>query len=333
MKVLITGINGFVGSHAAELLVEAGGVDIHGTVLRFDQVANIDHLRRSVTLHELDVTDALRVEAIVESVGPDRILHFAGQAFVPSSLSNPVETFQANIFGGLCLLEAARKRMLAHGKSPATLIVTSGEVYGRVEADQMPMRESLPLSPNTPYSASKASLDLLAQQYKTCFGVDVVIARPFNHAGPRQSPSFVISDFAKQFAEIALGKREPVIRVGNISVSRDFTDVRDVVKAYWKLFERNTNEFVFNVCSGQATEIRHLLEKLQEITQLNVEIKQEPARLRSYDVERVIASSERLFSATGWKPAILLRQTLSDTYAYWQGQLSSSSSTQAASFK
>ncbi len=320
----MTGIDGFVGSHAAELLLSAGGaekIELHGTIIT-DEVRTIAHLRNSVTLHQADVSDSRRVEALFQELQPDRVLHIAGQAFVPAALKNPMETFQANLFGGLSILEAARKQRVTTGKSPAVLIVSSGEVYGNIDPQNLPLTEDTPLRPTNPYAASKASIDLIAQQYARHFGVNVIIVRPFNHAGPGQSPSFVISDFAKQFAEIASGKRNPIIHVGNISVSRDFTDVRDVVNAYWMLLDQAPENFIFNVASGRAVEIKHILELLKEISGCEVEIVQEQQRIRGYDVPVVVASYDRLQKATGWSPQIPLRQTLQDAYNYWLDTLS-----------
>ena len=320
MRVLITGIDGFVGSHAADLLVSEG-VEVHGTILRFDELRNIARIKSSLTLHQADITDAERIHELVHSIQPGRILHIAGQAFVPASLRDPMQTFQANLVGGLSVLEASRKQMVATGKSPSVLVVTSGEVYGRVSPDRLPITEEYPFAPATPYAASKAALDLIAQQYAMSFGVDVVVVRPFNHAGPRQSPSFVVADFARQFAEIAVGIRPPVLHVGNISVRRDFTDVRDVVKAYWKLFGRKSDQTIFNVCSGHAVEIREVLTMLQETSGLQVEIVQEQKRVRSYDIAVVAASNDRLCTAAGWEPTIPLKQTVVDTYSYWLAEL------------
>ncbi len=321
MRVLITGIDGFVGSHATEFILQAGAgttahVELHGTIL-IHTLRNISHLRDSLTLHHLDVSDSASVETLFRKILPDRVLHIAGQAFVPAAMENPMETFRANLLGGLSILEAARKQLLATGKSPAVLIVSSGEVYGRVDPHNLPITEDAPIRPNNPYASSKASLDIIAQQYAKHFGVNVVIVRPFNHVGPRQSPSFVISDFAKQFAEIASGRRKPAIHVGNVSVRRDFTDVRDVVKAYWLLLERRSDEFIFNVASARAVEIRQLLEILKEVSGLDVKIVQDQERIRSYDIPVVVASYDRLQKATGWTPNIPLHQTLDDVYKYW----------------
>lgn len=318
MRVLITGIDGFVGSHLADLLVSLGSVETHGTVFRADEpLSNIAHLRNRLYLHHADITDAQRVAALVEELRPDRILHIAGQAFVPASLRDPMGTFQANLLGGLSVLEAARKVHVQTGRGPTVLVVSSGEVYGVVSVHQLPIIEEMPINPNNPYAASKAGLDLIAQQYARTFGVDVVIARPFNHAGPRQNPAFVVSDFARQVALIALHLQEPVIHVGNVEVQRDFTDVRDVVRAYWALFERQSNEIVFNVASNRPVQIREILTQLVAISGLDVQIHQEQDRLRTYDAPAIRASYERLNKATGWAPTIPLRKTLEDVYAYW----------------
>ncbi|MER3525054.1 MAG: GDP-mannose 4,6-dehydratase [Ignavibacteria bacterium] len=316
MRVLITGIDGFVGSHLAEALIAVGGVDVHGTVMRLDApLRNIAHLRQSLTLHQADVSDAGRMDELFDELRPDRVLHIAGQAFVPASLDDPMGTFQANLLGGLAVLEAARKVRTHAGGYISLLVVSSGEVYGN--APHLPLTEETPIAPNNPYAASKASIDLIAQQYARFFGVDVVIVRPFNHAGPRQNPSFVVSDFARQFARIRLGMQEPVIHVGNIDVQRDFTDVRDVVRAYWSLFNRRSDEFVFNVASNRAVPIRSILTTLEEHTGLHVQIRQERERIRPYDIPVIVASYDRLHRATGWEPAIPLEQTLRDVYDYW----------------
>jgi GDP-4-dehydro-6-deoxy-D-mannose reductase len=318
MRVLITGIDGFVGSHLADLLVSLGNVEIHGTVNRSNEpLRNIAHLRHRVVLHQADVTDARRVASLVKEIRPDRILHIAGQAFVPASVRDPMGTFQVNLLGGLSVLEAVREHQARTGRASAVLIVSSGEVYGAVSSQRLPVTEDAPISPTNPYAASKAGLDLIAQQYARTFGVDVIIVRPFNHAGPRQSPAFVVSDFARQFALIALGNQEPVIHVGNIDVERDFTDVRDVVRAYWGLFERRTQEIVFNVASNRTVCIREILTQLGALSGLDVQIRQEKDRIRPYDVPAIRASHERLTNATGWTPSIPFRQTLEDVYHFW----------------
>lgn len=319
MRVLVTGIEGFVGSHLAEFLQTIGGVEVHGTILDPALTSNIKTIQQSLHLHPADILDGNRLLDLVEEIKPDRIFHLAGQAFVPTAFADPVTTFQANIMGGVNVLEASRLSKTKTGAGPSVLVVSTGEVYGRIQ--HLPITEDFPLSPNNPYAASKASIDLIAQQYRASFGLQVVVARPFNHVGPRQNPLFVCSDFGKQFAEIAAGKRPPELHVGNIHAQRDFTDVRDVVKAYWLLLESNTKEVVYNVCSGQPLSIEMLLSMFQEISGVSVNVVPEKQRMRPYDVPVVIGSYDRLRRATGWMPTLPIRQTLQDVYEYWKRQI------------
>ncbi len=316
MRVLVTGIDGFVGSHAAEYLLRLGGVELHGTIIDNTPGKNVAHLANALHLHQVNILDTGKVALLIHEIRPDRILHLAGQAFVPLSFHNPVETFQANIFGTLSVLEGARAETLAGRVPPSVLIVSTGEVYGSPGSGES-VTEAARISPRNPYAASKASADLLAQQYASSFGLDIIVARPFNHAGPRQSPVFVTSDFGRQFARIASKKTPASIVVGNLEAARDFTDVRDVVRAYWMLFEGNRRDPVFNVCSGRPTRILELVRMYEEISGVHVEIVTSTERLRKNDTPVIVGSFERLRLATGWLPSIPFKQTLSDVFSYW----------------
>lgn len=318
MKVLVTGIDGFVGSHLAEFLLGQADIEIHGLVFDPRVTPNIDHLKPFLSFHQCDITDQIAVRSLIGEIAPDRIIHLAGQAFVPASFEHPMETFNTNIWGGLSVLEGVRR----NSTSAAVVIVGTGEIYGRVDPERQPIKESFPIAPNNPYAASKASLDLLTQQYRRSFGVRAIMARPFNHAGPRQNPIFVCSDFGKQFAEIALKKSPRTIHVGNLEARRDFTDVRDVVKAYWAMFDAKGDEGVYNVCSGQAVQIRDIIMMLQEISGLDLAITTEEKRRRPYEVPLVVGSFEKLASETGWQPSIPLRRTLQDVFEYWCHEVS-----------
>jgi len=321
MRVLITGIDGFVGSHMAELLLREGGVEIHGTVLEPRESHHIRHLEGRLALHRLDIDDPAAVEQLVARVAPERIIHLAGQAFVPTSISHPGKTYRTNVMGGVSILDASRSQFQRQGTSPSVLIVSSAEVYGPVDPAHQPLTEQMPLQPRSPYAASKAAIDLIGQDYQRTFGVDVVVVRPFNHVGPRQSPVFVCSDFARQFARIALGKCESRIHVGNLESRRDFTDVRDVVRAYWLLFSRNSMHRVFNVCSATTVSILEIVSLLKEISGVSVELVTEQNRIRPSEATLTVGSYDRLHEATGWAPAFVLRQTLSDVFAYWKAEI------------
>jgi GDP-4-dehydro-6-deoxy-D-mannose reductase len=316
MRVLITGIDGFVGSHAAEYLLGLEGVELHGIHLGRERTGNIDHLRGRINLHDADIVDAESVCAIFRDVRPEKVIHLAGRAFVPTALRDPVGTFSVNIMGGVSVLDAARRQADETGSGPDLLMVSSAEVYGKLHME--PITEESPLSPQNPYGASKAGVDLIAQEYRRTFGLRASVVRPFNHAGPRQSPSFVCSDFGRQFALIASGRQEPIVRAGNLDARRDFTDVRDVVRAYWAILTRPLEHAVFNLCSGRVVAIGDLIGIFQEVSGLIVKVKTEDSRKRPSDAPLIAGSYARLHMATGWEPVIPLRQTLADVFAYWK---------------
>ena len=321
MRVLVTGIDGFVGSHAAEYLLGIGGVEVHGTTLAREYAPSIQHIAPRLRLHVADITDAARVRALFDEIRPDRVIHLAAQAYVPAAVQDPANTFHTNIMGGLSVLEAARTLGTQQHRC-SVLLVSSSEVYGRVPAEQQPITEDFPLAPGNPYATSKAGIDLIAREYHRTFGVDVIVARPFNHAGPRQSPQFVCSDFGRHFAMIAAGKAPAIIRAGNLDARRDFTDVRDVVRAYWLLLERHADQSLFNICSGTTYMIRDVVMLFGEITGIHVDLQTDPSRVRPYDNPLVLGSYDRLKQATGWTPSIPFHQTLRDVFAYWQESLS-----------
>ncbi len=319
MRVLITGIDGFVGSHAAEYLLGIDGIELHGTHFPSQKTGNIDHLRGRIALHEADIVDADAVRGIFRDVRPDKVVHLAGQAYVPTALRDPFGTFSVNIMGGVAVLDAARRQADDTGAGPDLLLVSSGEVYGKPSLE--PITEESPVRPENPYAASKASVDLIGQEYRRTFGVRVSVVRPFNHAGPRQSPVFVCSDFGRQFALIAAGKSEPVIRAGNIDARRDFTDVRDVVRAYWAILMHASGHTVFNLCSGHVVAISDLIRMFQEVSGIRVTVQNEASRTRGGDAPLIAGSYARLHEATGWEPEIPLDQTLADVFAYWTAEI------------
>jgi GDP-4-dehydro-6-deoxy-D-mannose reductase len=321
VRVLVTGIDGFVGSHAAEFLLGLENVEVHGTVLLGAPITNLAPLRDRLHLHTLDIRNDNQVEELFFRVRPDRVIHLAGQAFVPSSVANPTGTFDVNIQGGITILEAARRLRERENFEPAVLIVSTGEVYGKVDPARQPITEDFPLSPINPYAASKASLDMIAQSYMRTFGMRVIIARPFTHVGPRQNPSFVCSDFGKRFAEISLGRSKPTLHVGNLEARRDFTDVRDIVRAYWLLFDHSSQELVFNVCASRVFQIREVINLYCEITGIRAEVTTEPARVRPYDVALLWGNNDRLVRLTQWKPLYEFRTTLTDLFHFWQHEL------------
>lgn len=308
MRVLITGVGGFVGKHLAEQCAEQGaevlGVGrspLSGTPFAYEQ---------------LDLLDAGAVRELVARSAPERVFHLAALASVAHSWGTPIDVVQSNVTSTLNLLEALRV------EAPETLLLTSssGEEYGAVEPAALPVREDHGLRPQNPYAVSKAMSDLLAGFYADAHGLRVVRARAFNHAGPGQSDTYVVSSFARQIAEAEAAAPEDgraLIYTGNAEVRRDFSDVRDVVRAYWLLLERGEPS-VFNVCSGRATSVSDILTRLAAHSPLSVERRTDPARLRAGEVMEIRGSHDKLSEATGWQPEIDLDQTLRDTLEWWR---------------
>jgi GDP-4-dehydro-6-deoxy-D-mannose reductase len=321
MTVLITGVDGFVGSHLAEAFAGRPDVRLVGTVR---SLSGRPEEGSSPAEVQLDVTDHAQVRNVLLELAPQKIFHTAGQAFVPASVNDPYETFRTNIDGVVNILETVRALRAERQVSCSVLCISSGEVYGPAAADRLPITEDVPLNPANPYAVSKACADLIARQYRATFGVDVVVARPFNHLGPRQSDLFVGSAFARQIAEIRLGKREPRVLVGNTEPVRDFTDVRDVVQAYIALLEGPQPHGVFNVCSERGVAVGELLSVLRELSGVEIEVVRDPGRVRLNEIPRITGSAARLREATGWAPRIPLRRTLADLLAYWEDRLRAS---------
>jgi len=318
MRVFVTGIDGFVGSHMAELLHSVAGVDVYGTIITPEAGPNLKGVKGKLRLRQADILNAGRIEELFHDIRPERVIHLAGQAFVPTSVLDPVGTIQTNIAGSMSILEAARKLQEREAQEIKVLIISSSEVYGRVGPEHLPITEDLRLNPGNPYAASKASIDLISQAYRKTYGLHVTVARPFNHVGPRQAPSFVCSEFGRRFAEFAAGATSPVLRPGNLEARRDFTDVRDVVRAYWCMLEQTSDYPVFNVCSGTAVSIREIISLFEEITGITADVAVEQTKVRPYDVPVLLGSAERLREVTGWTPTFTLRETLKDVFTHWQ---------------
>lgn len=319
MRALITGITGFAGSHLADyLLAEQSDVEIFGTYRWRSRMENIDHLDGKINLLECDLRDAAAVHGVLAEVRPDYIFHLAAQSFVPASWRAPSETLTTNLIGQTNLFEAVRMLKL----DPVIQIAGSSEEYGLVLPDEVPIKETNPLRPLSPYAVSKVGQDLLAYQYFRSYGLKTIRTRGFNHTGPRRGEVFVTSNFAKQIASIEAGLREPVIRVGNLDAQRDFTDVRDMVRAYWLAVTKAKPGEVYNLASGKAVTIRELLDQLLALSETKVEIQVDPERLRPSDVEILLGDFSKFKADTGWEPSIPLEQTLRDTLDFWRQKLS-----------
>jgi GDP-4-dehydro-6-deoxy-D-mannose reductase len=299
VKALVTGADGFVGRWLVEHL-EASGDEVW---LAPGGRSDGGPRRRVV-----DLTDRSSVDALVEWAEPEAIYHLAAVAFGPDATSDIGHAVDVTVRGTAFLLDAAARL----ATPPRVLIPSSSEVYGRVGPG--PVRESHPLEPVSPYGATKVAQESIALAFMRSRGVPVAVARAFNHIGPGQRPSFVVPSFAAQLAHIARDADDPVIRVGNLGAERDFTDVRDVVRAYRLLVVGGHHGQPINVASGSATRVRDLLEALIETSGVDVTVEVDPSRLRAIDVPSVVGDAELLTNLTGWRPAIALSQTLADIW-------------------
>ena len=317
MRVLISGITGFVGSHLAEWAL-AQGADVIGSVRWRSKTEHIDHMRDRITLVNAELRELSSARSLLERARADYIVHLAAQSFVGASWETPVETLLTNAISQMNLFEAMRQL----GASARFLVIGSSEEYGLVYPDELPIRETNQLRPLSPYAVSKVTQDLMGFQYWKSYGLDIVRTRAFNHSGPRRGDAFATSSFAKQIAEAEAGLREPVVLVGDLKPTRDFSDVRDIVRGYWALLERGTPGEVYNLCSGVDWSIERMLNFLVSSSKLErVEIRPDPTRLRPSDVPTLRGCAEKIQHAVGWTPRIPLEQTLGDLLEYWRQQI------------
>lgn len=318
MKVLITGITGFVGSHLAEYCLSKPDAQVFGTVLSHhlgDELKRIDQIKDKITLLECNLQNRIAVQRVFEKVRPDRVFHLAAQSFVPLSWASPEDTLLNNIMSELNVFEVVRNM----DTDPVVHVACSSEEYGLVHENELPITEKSELRPLSPYGVSKVAQDKLACQYYHSYGLKTVVTRAFNHEGPRRGEQFVTSNFAKQIAEIEKEKREPIIYVGNLSAKRDYLDVRDVVGAYWLATEKCQFGEPYNICSGKTWTIQSVLDiLLQKSTRRDIAVRQDPARMRPSDVQILWGDCTKFKSQTGWKPNISFEKTLQDTLDYWR---------------
>lgn len=314
-RVLITGITGFVGSHLADLLAAESGIEVWGTRRRRSDLSNLE---AKATLIDCELTDPAHVFWAVNRSGPDYIFHLAAQSFVPESHTAPQNTLAVNVLGTLNLLTA----VLNARPQARVLVAGSSEEYGLVYPSECPIREDQPFRPMSPYGVSKVAMELLARQFVTSYGLHIVTTRAFNHTGPRRGEQFVTSTFAKQVAEIEAGTREPIVRHGNLDAKRDWTDVRDVVRAYWLAIQNCKPGEPYNICSGHAHRIRDVLALLQEEAAIEFEKEIDESRMRPSDVPLLQGSPAKFRKAIQWRPVISFRETMRALLDYWRARVS-----------
>jgi len=315
VRALITGISGFVGSHLAEYLLEHTDWHAAGTV--YGPEENIEHLRDRLEFYPAELSELETVISIVERAKPDYIFHLAAQPLVSLSRRDPWGTLAINIHLQLNILEAVARL----GSAARILVVGSSEEYGRVQPDELPIKETNPLRPTSPYAVSKVAQDMLGLQYHLSHQLFTVRVRSFNHIGPRQRLGFVAPDFASQIAEAEAGLREPVIQVGNLEPQRDFSDVRDVVRGYHLLITLGEAGEVYNLGSEQAHSVREMLETLLAMAKIPITVEQDPERLRPTNVPVIVGDCTKLREQTGWRPQIPFAQSLRDVLDYWRERI------------
>ncbi|MFO7917520.1 MAG: GDP-mannose 4,6-dehydratase [Anaerolineae bacterium] len=345
MRILITGVTGFAGSHLAEYILDnQPQTELYGMCRwrsRMDNLADLKArgklnprpLEGRVTTPQMlaehshpdalnlvygELNDPLAMRTLIAAVRPHRIFHLAAQSFVPASWSAPADTLRINAIGQIHLFEA----ILAADLNPLIQIAGSSEEYGLVHEDELPIEESNPLRPLSPYGVSKVAQEKLAWQYQRSYGLRTVVTRAFNHEGPRRGEVFVTSSFAKQVAAIEAGRTNPpVMEVGDLTSERDWTDVRDMVRAYWLALEHGEPGQVYNIGSGVRRSVQEMLELLLEMSQVDVEVRQDPARMRPSDVKVLQADSSKFRALTGWQPQIPFQQTMRDLLDWWRARL------------
>ena len=318
MKILITGIAGFVGSHFVEFFINKKNVEIFGIERKGASTKNISHLMSKIhSYRQCDIKDFKALKKVIREISPDHIIHLAAQASPSMSWKIPVDTVRTNIEGEVNLLEAVRNLNI----KPRIIIAGSCDEYGLVKRSEIPIKEKQPLRPLNTYAVSKVAQDFLGYQYYKSYGMDIVMTRPFHHTGPGRPEHFVCSSFAKQIALIEKGKQKPVISVGNLNAKRDFTDVRDMVKAYWLIMRKGISGDVYNICSGKGHSIKGILHTLLAFSKTDIKIKVDQSKMRPNDIPIFIGDCSKLRRLTGWKPTIPMEQTLKDLLNYWREQI------------
>lgn len=316
MRAFITGIGGFAGSHLTDLFLSEG-IEVHGTTILDGGEANLAHCADRVTLHKCNLADSDSVAGALSACKPDWIFHLAALSFVPSAEKGPQEAILSNVLGSVNLLEGI-KRCCPNAKA---LMISSSAIYGHVAVGDLPIKETGAPKPDSIYGITKTAQEMLTQLYFNKQNVQAVNLRPFNHVGPRQSPDFATPNFARQIALIEKKKQDPVIHVGDLSAERDFTDVRDIARAYLLAARHCTPGETYNICTGEVISMRGLLDMLISLAHVEVKVEIDPARMRPSDLPILTGDVAKFRDATGWRPTVPLEQSLKDVIEYWRQRI------------
>lgn len=318
MRILITGITGMVGSHLADhILSEHPSAEVHGLIHWRSSLDNIHPILDRLTLHSGELRDLNSMIQVIRAAKPDWIFHLAAQSYVTASFDLPVDTLQTNVIGTVNLLDAIR----IAGIDPKIHVCSSSEVYGQVTKEEVPIKETNPFRPASPYAVSKVGEDMIAYQYFLSYGLKTVRTRMFTHTGPRRGDVFAESAFAKQIAEVEAGIRPNPIKVGNLMSIRTFVDVRDVVRAYWLLLEKCLPGEVYNIGGDRAMTVGVMLGILKGLARCKIQHEVDPKLLRPSDVTLQIPDTSKFWKTTGWRAGIPLETTLKDLLDYHRNRI------------
>ncbi|WP_342757066.1 GDP-mannose 4,6-dehydratase [Kineothrix sedimenti] len=308
-KAMIIGAAGFVGNYLMEYLQKECNMEVYVTKLLREEISN-----SNVKEYNLDILDKEAIVSLLFEIRPDYIFHLAAQSSVGLAWKNPCLTIDVNIKGSVNVMDAVRELYY----KPRVILIGSGEEYGHINEGESPIKEENMIRPGNIYAATKVCQNMIGNIYAQAYDMELMMVRAFNHIGPTQAPIFVVADFCKQVAEIEKGIREPVMYVGNLEAKRDFTDVRDVVRAYAMLIEKGKSGETYNVGSGHAVSIREILELIISLSHQNIKVEIDPNKLRPVDVPIIEADTTKLRKLTGWEPEITLEQTIKETLNYWR---------------
>lgn len=314
-KAMVLGAAGFVGSYLIKHLHDDLGMEVYATKLPQETLDNLP-----ASIYDLDILNKESIVSLLYNIRPDYIFHLAAQSSVSVAWNNPQLTIDINIKGAVNVMDAIRELYY----KPRVVLIGSGEEYGHIREGETPIKEDNRLCPGNIYAATKACQNMIGSIYAKAYDMELIMVRAFNHIGPKQSPIFVVSDFCKQVAEIEKGLREPVMYVGNLSAKRDFTDVRDVVRAYGLLAQHGAKGETYNVGRGKAYEIREILDMIVAESFCDIKVEIDPAKIRPVDVPIIEADINKLQEATGWEPEIPIRQTVKEVLNYWRKKLEES---------
>lgn len=311
-KALIIGAGGFVGSYLIDCLHDEFHMEVYATKLK-----GTEFYHPSASVYDLDILSKEDVVELLYNIRPDYIFHLAAQSSVSVAWKNPMMTIDVNIKGSVNVMDAVRELYY----KPRILVIGSGEEYGHIKDGETPISEETLLRPGNIYAATKACQNMIGSIYAKAYDMEMMLVRAFNHVGPGQAPLFVVSDFCKQTAEIEKGLKEPVIHVGNLSARRDFTDVRDVVRAYALLVLKGTAGETYNVGSGNAMAIRDILDMIVGMSSADIKVEIDRNKIRPVDVPVIEADITKINRETGWKPVISIEQTIRETLDYWRNHI------------